>query len=295
MKITPSKSDLLSWAKRVPTKGDLLFFDKRPTLLIKSIGAHILTTDEVKAQSLSLWSLSARSWYGYALNRANFAVYLPIGSIELMKREVVEDIGHIQIKLEVPSVIESKYLTDVTNRSFIKLGRYHWVTSQAFQSLPNSKTRINVMSSWMRQNEIHSYESLRLSELPVGAKEILRSVRLDKYLNTYAKHSGPNCLAMASAAAGANPALSDQWLHWSPFKSFLKDQGYKTIKTSSPTAGDILVFMKNKTAVHAAFYLGDDLYFEKPGQDFYEPYRVQHFKLWKSDWPETQLLIFRKG
>lgn len=39
----------------------------------------------------------------------------------------------------------------------------------------------------------------------------------------------------------------------------------------------------------------DGLYFEKPGQDFYEPYRIEYFKRWQIEWPNTRLKIYRKN
>lgn len=294
MKITPSISDLRNWAKLAPADGDLLFFDKRYASLMKSMSAPVLTADEVRAQSLSLWNLSARSWYGYALNRSKFAVHLPVGSLEHLKRDAIEELAQIQIKLSVPSLIHTKYLPDEIAQKFIKVGRYRWITSQAYRSLPDLDTRANVISSWMQQNEIHSYQSLRLDKLPTRARGFLKSVGLEKYLNTYAPISGPNCLATAAAVAGSNPTLVMQWLHWAPLKSFLKSQSYKSSEVESPNAGDILVFVKDSTATHAAFYIGDNLYFEKPGQDFYEPWRIEYFDRWESEWPDAKLSIFRK-
>jgi len=57
---------------------------------------------------------------------------------------------------------------------------------------------------------------------------------------------------------------------------------------------DVLVFMRGSKAMHVAFFLGENLYFEKPGQDFYEPYRIERFDRWKLEWPKTTLSIWRR-
>ncbi|RYZ77725.1 MAG: hypothetical protein EOP05_00725 [Proteobacteria bacterium] len=294
MKITPTKYDLRDWAKLVPGHGDLLFFDKRHSSLMKSIGAPVLTADQVRAQSVSIWNLQARSWYGYALNNASYAVYLPSGVLDQLSRSNVKKIGEIQIKLGVPSLIETIDLPDEVRDTCLKIGKYSWITSKVFSAFKDNRTRAKVMRAWIKQNDVHLYDSQSWTDLPANAKRTLESIGLSKFLNTYAEYSGPNCFATVAAAIAAKPGLADQWLYWLPLKLFLKEQGYRIIKASPPQARDILVFIKGGVAIHAAVYLGENLYFEKPGQDFYEPWRVEHFDHWKAEWAGCKLSIFRK-
>ena len=99
-----------------------------------------------------------------------------------------------------------------------------------------------------------------------------------------------------TSAAWSNLILAervDQWMQWKPLAQILKKSGYEENENASPQKTDLLVFSKKGEVVHASYYLGEGLYLEKPGQDFYEPYRIGVYKKWKSDWKGTSLSIWR--
>jgi hypothetical protein len=126
---------------------------------------------------------------------------------------------------------------------------------------------------------------------------VLQRSGFKKLLNRYALTSGPNCLACAAAmATGGKYALeiANQWMHGPPFLSHLKTIGLKKTSNTNPRVGDVLVFSRSTEIVHAGYYLGEGIYFEKPGQDFYEPYRIEKFNSWKRHWPDSTLSIWHR-
>jgi hypothetical protein len=56
----------------------------------------------------------------------------------------------------------------------------------------------------------------------------------------------------------------------------------------------VLLFVGDDEVVHGAYYLGDGLCFEKSGQDFYEPYRIQKIHRLSAEWPNADLKIWRQ-
>ena len=277
MRILPKRKDFLAWAELVPESGDLLFFSRRDRKLSKLLGFPIYTPEEVRAQSLELWSLVQRSWYGYALNRADHCVWLPRGELERLPRGLQAKLQSAQKRLGVPTV----------------LPRLGWVTAQVWSKLPKAR-RIEVLGKWLKQNEIYSYESVAWRDLPAVAREILREFGFDQLLNRYAENSGPNCLATAAAAALRQPSLVKVWLHAEPFLRILKGARFAPIQNREPQPGDLLIFVKAGEPVHAALALGSGLYFEKPGQDFYEPYRIGQFNQRTKEWPGIKVATWRR-
>jgi|GEM_PF-3097958 len=293
MKIVPTSSDLQKWARCVPTQGDLLFLDKSALKNIPSLPFPILSAEELRAQAVALWTLNARSWYGYSLNRAEACVFFPQGSLEKQSLKFRKVLAQTQLRLEVPTLILSSRLPKDVAEKLAKFGKHHWLSSQSWKTLTLGQ-RARVIKAWFVQNEIVTYESPSLDEVPVSVRRRLKRLGFDALLSCYACESGSNCLATAAAAASGNRELVGQWLHGPPFLRFLKKLGYKKLRAASPQEGDTLVFSQEGQLVHAAHYLGHGLYFEKPGQDFYEPYRIESFRNWKSHWPDASLAIWRK-
>jgi hypothetical protein len=293
MKITPSNANLKSWSKQVPLRGDLLFFRRATRKLATRTSAPVLTAQEARAQALDIWKLSDRSWYGYSLNKATYAVFLPRGGVEVLDASLINQLGAEQARLGVPSLVRSELLSRSLKSCFREVGKFRWITSQAFWAL-NRSERIEVMNAWMIQNKIHFYESVALNKVPPQPLALLKAAKLSKLLNKYAKTSGPNCLAATAAAITRNPKFAQQWLHWGPLETLLRSRRFIACASSKPSPGDVLVFFRQGEAVHSAFYIGSGLYFEKPGQDFYEPYRIEHFAAWKKEWVGCSLTVYRQ-
>ena len=141
---------------------------------------------------------------------------------------------------------------------------------------------------------VEKYKTLAYADLPTIAQHALRDLKLKPLLNSFSKRSGPNCFAtVAHAISTSSSSIADIWLHWEPLSRFLVEQGYK-VTLDAPQARDIAVFMQNGRAVHGSVYLGENIVFEKPGQDFYEPYIISKLEKSKSDWPKSKLHIWRK-
>lgn len=232
------------------------------------------------------WNLNSRSWYLYFLNQANHAAFLPAGRLEKLPN--LPEIAKAQASgpnfLRLPSRLQSR---------FPKVGRKSWVTAAGWKKLAKAE-RAKVLEIWFRQNKLHSYSSVPFSALPNRAQAELKRIQFHSLLNTYNKTSGPNCLATVAAAVTLQIRLRQEWMLWPQLKKILQTAGYRKIQTSRPEPRDVLIFSRESQILHAAYYLGQNLYFEMPGQDFYEPYRIARLTHWRREWPATKLQIWRK-
>lgn len=296
MRIVPRKTDFQRWQKCIPLHGDLLFASANRKVLLERLDSPVLSAADAKAQALSIWTLNYRSWYGYALNQAAYCVWVPRGTIETLGDSLQLKIAEEQIRIGVPTLISGKFISAALKKKFPKIQSRYWMTSESLQRLKTAE-RAAAVEAWFWQNEVLCYESAFPQDLPTGVRKELKRIGVDKLLNRYVGFSGPNCFASAAGAiAGKKNGISvrEQWLHWPPFESYLSNTGFKKTSAKTPEVGDILVFLRDRLPVHAAYYLGDGYYFEKPGQDFYEPYRVEKFSDWQSAWPTERLAIWRK-
>lgn len=278
MKIKATQAEFEKWIACVPHDGDLIFLSKEKAYLLKNESFKFLTQEQVKQQGISIWSLNYRSWYGYALNRADYCIWLTKGILEGLNERVRNQLTEEQALLNVPTLINEV-----------------WITSSAWTQL-SKEEKIYTMQLWATQNEIQEYDSIDFKDLPEIAQSELLRIGYDKILNRFANFSGPNCFAASAGALVKKnwQIIIEQWMHWPVLEQHLHEQGFEKSSITSPQAGDVLIFSRNEIPIHSGYYLGGGFYFEKPGQDFYEPYRVEAFRDWQSSWPESTLSVWRK-
>ncbi len=280
MKIIPNQTNFKQWFKCVPQDGDLIFLTNDKCSLFKNLPFAIASKEQLKSQgSLTLWSLNSRSWYGYALNQADHCVWLPTGALENLNKDLRAQLLDEQIRLNVPTVIEHEWITS-----------YMW-------SVLSDEGKAHTLQRWLIQNEVQEYESIEFDRLPDSAKVELTRIGYDKLVNQFPAYSGPNCFATtAGAIAEENKhSIFNEWMHWPTFEKYLLENGYSSVNSSTPHLGDVMIFFRDSNPIHAAYYLTEGFYFEKPGQDFYEPYRIGLFHKWKFDWPDSKLSLWRRA
>lgn len=291
--LLPRSSDFYGWQRNIYDDGDLLFVTKKGLNALKPLKAVTFNSKEVRSQGHSIWSLNRRSWYGYALHRADYCAWVPPGIVESLSNSTQHALAEEQIHLGVPTLFQTSLVPKGLQKKLISVNDHSWLTSGCWNEL-SARERNAALRAWFVQNEIQIQSTHSFQKLPISVRNHLKKIECHLLLNTFADSSGPNCFA---AVAGA---ISDafeckiykQWLHWPTFERFLKEHRFVLRRNTEPQTGDVLLFFEGRKAIHAAYYLGYGFYFEKSGQDFYEPYRVVDFCRWDVEWPRTKLQIW---
>jgi hypothetical protein len=241
-----------------------------------------------------LWALNKRSWYGYSINGCSHCAWLKAGALENLSASELKAIAKTQTEAKVPTLIRRSLLPAMIVKKALLVDGYAWITSGVWRHLTRAE-KITAMQAWFIQKELIYQPSLPLAKMPASVRTLMRKNRLDKPLHSFRQSSGGNCFATAAAFATGNHKLLDKWMLWNPLKKHLVKSGYREVSIrEKPKAKDILVFQAKGNPVHAAVYLGEGIWFEKPGQDFYEPYRLVELRKWKREWPGAKLTIFRR-
>lgn len=295
MTLFPTEKTLKKWISLVPETGDLVFFkDQRHAEEFQNLGVPIFTRFEAWEQSADLMGLNHRSWYGYVLGRAAACAKLPSGLIESLHPKMRFNIFRQQQKLKLPTLLEITSTNGLCKLRFPKFETQLWVTAASWKK-STTPEKIKILKAYYQQNpRIEKYKPI--NTLTDAAKRVLKKHQLEKLPNTFAAMSGPNCLGfVARAISPHSDTLAQIWLHWPPLKRFLETQGFRhDLETKTPQSGDILVFMRQGTAVHACITLDSKLVMEKSGQDFYEPYLITTLRKTRASWPDASLHIWRK-
>ncbi|WP_413287542.1 hypothetical protein [Bdellovibrio sp. HCB337] len=292
MTVFPTEKTLKKWISLVPTDGDLVFFkDLKQAEEFVSLDVPLFTRFEAWDQGADLLGLNQRSWYGYSMGKAAACTKFPSGLIESLDAKTQLKIFRYQQKIKVPTILE--ITPELEKLDFLKFADRLWITTHKWNKAPTS-TKLKILNAYYQQNpRIEKYKSLQPHSQE--AQKILKQYQLQKLLGTFAERSGPNCLALvARAISKQNDQVAATWLHWPPLRRFLELQGFAEMRDTKPQSGDVLVFMRDGTGVHACITLDSRHIIEKPGQDFYEPYIVNTLKKSRTSWKNATLHIWRK-
>jgi len=295
MKIKATRTDFEKWIDCVPLQGDLLFLSKECAEVLEAHSFSVNSRSEIKTHIESLWGLNSCTWYCYALARADYWIWLPLGTLETLERALIIKLAEEQISFGVPTVLKAILPSELKGK-LLELPIGSWITSSSWSRL-SKEEQVSTIQLWSIQNEINEYDSIELESLPGQAWAELSRIGFDTLVNRFQKISGPNCFAAVAGAIAFDDrhSLSIQWLHWPHLEERLIGYKYEVVELATPKVGDVLIFRENDMPVHASYFIGDGLYFEKPGQDFFEPYRIQEFEKWRDDWPRATLSLFRRS
>lgn len=114
------------------------------------------------------------------------------------------------------------------------------------------------------------------------------------YANTFPSHGGSNCLSAALFAMTGQRWIIHEWVHPKTFVQALTNEHY--VKTEdSLLEGDVVTWENSAGVIqHASYYIGNQLFFNKNGQTFFNPWKIVDFADLDEQWHHFQMNIYRQ-
>ncbi len=119
---------------------------------------------------------------------------------------------------------------------------------------------------------------------------------LKPYANSFGYKQGANCLAavLYSISKGKQEWFIHEWVHQKTFLEKLNQYDYKEFLGDGMSEGDIVIWEdKNAIIQHAAYHIGDGLYFNKHGQTIFNPWKILREEQLYKEWDHLKLVVYR--
>lgn len=121
---------------------------------------------------------------------------------------------------------------------------------------------------------------------------------LTRYANTFSTEPGANCLAATLFAISSEPHLEEwiihEWIHGDTFMHKLTQASYTKVDDRF-TAGDAVVWIDDNSNVqHAAYCIDGQLFFNKNGQTFFNPWKIVDWTELKEEWKRFTPSVYRR-
>ena len=122
---------------------------------------------------------------------------------------------------------------------------------------------------------------------------------LKKYANSFSTEPGANCLAATLYAISGQPEVEEwiihEWVHEETFTRKITQAGYLKIDEQAK-AGDVVSWVNEETIIqHAAYCIDGQLFFNKNGQTFFNPWKIVEWDELKEEWERFTPCVYRKG
>jgi hypothetical protein len=118
---------------------------------------------------------------------------------------------------------------------------------------------------------------------------------LKKFANTFPSTSGSNCLSATLFAITHQEWLIVEWIHPKTFMHSLKNAKYNFVTHQDLRAGDVVIWENSEGLIqHASYCIGENLFFNKSGQTFFNPWKIVDLTELNKGWDRYNMKIFRK-
>lgn len=119
---------------------------------------------------------------------------------------------------------------------------------------------------------------------------------LKKFANTFPSTAGSNCLSATLFAITHQEWMIFEWIHPKTFIQSLMNAKYKFITCQDIKAGDVVIWENSDGIIqHASFCIGDNLFFNKSGQTFFNAWKIVDFTELNEGWDSYNMKILRKA
>lgn len=289
--IQPSNDQIKSWIEKYVPEKDMFFIDKenlplfegeisRALLIPKAEFLNHATYKQIQlVNSYEYWNLSKEVEFMIVAN-ANWITELAPAKKEKLLQ--------IQVNMNRGLIFPLSYFSGGSlplKDNIVKTeeGESVVVCANLWEKLAFS-TKAQVLKKYAQQWDdwVSEEASVHLSAM------------IKKYANTFPIAAGSNCLSATLFAISQQEWMIHEWVHPQTFKEMLR-RTHRLIETEELIEGDVAVWETDEGQVqHASFHVGNQLFFNKNGQTFFNPWKIISFDELQAEWRQYPLKLYRQ-
>lgn len=291
MNIQPSETQLKKWVEQYVPEKDLFFIQEEslplfeeeigPVLLIPrgEFFNHASYRQIQLANSYEYWNLS---------KEANFVIVASENWIKELPPSKKERLLQIQLKMNRGLIFPLSYFSDIPlflKENAVNEKEDEWIvlTADLWKRL-SLPIKEHLMKKYAQQ-----WDEWRSEETPEYLPLIIK-----KYANTFPTKGGSNCLAATLFAVSGQEWIIHEWVHPQTFKKKLS-RTHQLVETTDLIEGDVAVWESADGQIqHASYHIGNQLFFNKNGQTFFNPWKIIHFRELQPEWSQYAINVYRK-
>lgn len=289
MKIKPTTDIVTSWIKSYVPQRDLFFLsaeDLERKLDLSNV--LVMPKDEFYEHSVYQQPDYVNSYEYWNIKNAHYVIVAGSDWIEQLKAEERQFILAAQQKYERGLVVPISFVQNIDQIPKDYIQNEHVILQyQMWEQLDwtcKEQLLTTMVYEWWDNGECEEAPS----ELPIFLKP---------YANKFCIQQGANCLAavLYAISEGKQQWFIDEWVHQKTFVEKLKQYKYQPTNIDHLHTGDVVIWNdENGIIQHAAYCIGQNLFFNKHGQTIFNPWKLlSKDKLYK-EWMHLKAVVYRQ-
>lgn len=294
IKIAPTKEQINIWISKLVPDKDFFFIEESGLTDLDGYLADVLLIprDEFfKHPSYKQIDLINSYMYWNISSKVEFVIVANsewITALSLQKRKrILQDQSSLGRGLVLPINSFSSPLTVPQEYILTKNEENYLVVQQDMWRNMSYELKEILIKSYAK-----AWDNWTCFEVPEETPLHIR-----KYINKFSTFSGSNCLSSTLFAVTELDWVISEWVHQKTFVLALERAGYCPMKSNEEiTNGDVIIWVDSKNIIqHASYHISNNLFFNKDGQTYFNPWKVTHLNQLIEEWKEYEMKIYRKN
>lgn len=290
MEIKPTKEVLHKWMECYVPEKDLFFLGEEflTTELDKS-GVLVIPMDEFLKHSTYTHINYVNSYEYWNIKNAQYVVIAERDWIERLAEEPREYILNSQLECKRGLTLPIVFVDEIEKIPSNYVVDGHVIFQRGMWDLLDVGTKEQLLTTvvykWWDKGECE--------EIPDSLPSFLTP-----FANAFSSTQGANCLAavLFAISKGQQEWFIHEWIHQKTFLETLKQYNYEAFLGDELNQNDVVIWQdENETIQHAAYYLGDGLYFNKHGQTIFNPWKILKEEQLYSEWKHLKPVTYRQA
>jgi hypothetical protein len=291
IKMEPSKEQVSNWIKNLVPKKDLFFVGEKDLIMLAEYLSEVLVVPSEEffqhssykqiqlVNSYMYWNISAK---------AKFVIVAQPDWITNLPEQKKRDILIIQYKMDRGLIFPLSLFSSANSfpQEYIiedKGEKYVVIQHNIWNELPYQ----------IKESAIQAYAQLWDSWACCDIPE-QTPLHIKKYANKFSTESGSNCLSATLYAITEQDWIIGEWVHPNTFLNGLKRANFSLINDEIKK-GDVITWVNNGEVIqHAAYHIDNNLFFNKNGQTFFNPWKITHLNKLNEEWQQYKMKVYRK-
>lgn len=291
MNIQPSETQLKNWVEQYVPEKDLFFIQEESlSLFEEEIGPVLLIPKGEFFNHASYRQIQLANSYEYwnLSKEANFVIVASGKWITELPPSKKERLLQIQLKMNRGLIFPLSYFSEAplfVKENVVNEKEDEWIvlTADLWKRM-SVTTKEHLMRKYAQQ-----WDKWTSEETPGNLQLIIK-----KYVNTFPTQGGSNCLAATLFAVSGQEWIIHEWVHPQTFKEKLS-RTHQLVEVADLIEGDVAVWESTDGQIqHASYHIGNQLFFNKNGQTFFNPWKIIHFRELQQEWSQYAISIYRK-
>lgn len=292
MQIKPTTEVLASWIESYVPKVDFYFLSKEHYQYYQKdmdySGVLVMPIDEFYAHTTYGQIGYTNSYEYWNIKNANYVIIAQSDWIGQLTEENRQFILSAQVQCERGLVLPASFVENIDEIPASYIQNDHVVLQRAMweslDRLTKEQLLLTMVYEWWDKGECEGIPSFMPSYLT-------------PFANKFSTKQGANCLAAVLYAVtnGTQPWFIDEWVHQKTFVEKLKQSNYQVVDTIELLPRDVVVWQDDNDVIqHAAFHLQQNLFFNKHGQTYFNPWKLLSKEQLQREWGTLKQVVYRR-